>query len=369
MKKPKPSLARTPNSFSRQLKLADEFLLNIKPEDRIAIIHDTDPDGICSAVIIAKTVKKLGTPITIHIPLDKTQYGITSNMIKQLQKNKINKLITTDFSAEHDLKLLKQLEKQMNILIIDHHKLYNNDQSNKTILIKPQLISNIDPSTYCAAKLAYDLCSRVIKIDNLDWLAATASISDIATQPWKKWLQKVFKKYKVKIAKNLFDTKLGQAATIISSAEVYDINLTDKCYDVFYKAENPEDVLNSKLIKYKKTIDKEIQKHIKNFKNAKKYKDLYIYEMKTKHRIHSPLSTILGLKYPHRTIIIINKDHQISVSARRGDKTKPVNNLLENSIKGFKNSNAGGHIPAAGAGFPQKYLKTFKKRLICQESQ
>ena len=54
----------------------------------------------------------------------------------------------------------------------------------------------------------------------------------------------------------------------------------------------------------------------------------------------------------------------ISVSARRGDKKTPVNTLLENAIKGFKDANAGGHTPAAGAGFSKKYLKTFKQRII-----
>ena len=99
-------------------------------------------------------------------------------------------------------------------------------------------------------------------------------------------------------------------------------------------------------------------------KKAEKHGEMRIYELTSPYRIHSPLSTILGLKHPHKTIIIINKTtNPISISARRHDKKIAVNNLLEQAVKGFKGANAGGHIPAAGAGFHKKYLSIFKKRL------
>ncbi len=134
------------------------------------------------------------------------------------------------------------------------------------------------------------------------------------------------------------------------------------------KAKFPEDIISSKFGKYKKIIDKEIQKHLALFaKKAKRHGKLplYIYEMTSKYHIHGPISTILGLKYPNRTFVVINTTHDpVSVSARRGDKKYPVNNLLEEAIYGFEPANAGGHAPAAGAGFPKKHLKTFKERLI-----
>lgn len=348
------------------LEKVDDFLRNITKQDKVAIIHDTDPDGVCSAVIIAKCVERLrGKKIDLRIPLDKKQYGLTKEMLKQIEKNKITKLITTDFSAEHDIPTLKKVEKQAKILVIDHHKLYTDYQTDKTILYKPHYFTDIEPSTYCTGKLAYDAANRLTDVTDLDWMAATACIADIATKPWKNWLKQVFKKHNVKIKKELFQTDIGQVAATISSTEVYDVNLVPQCYDVFYVAKKPKDVLNSHLGKYKKIIDKELKKHLNAFETkAEKKGQTRIYEMKSKYRIHSPLSTILGLKYPHKTIIIINTTNtHISASARRGDKKIPVNNLLEKAIKGFKNANAGGHTPAAGAGFHKKYLKTFKQRI------
>lgn len=348
------------------LEKVDDFLRSITKKDKVCIIHDTDPDGICSAIIMAKCVERLrGRKIDLRLPLVKEQYGITPAMIEKIKQNKITRLITTDFSAEHDIKSLKEVEKQAKILIVDHHKIYSDYKSKKTILYKPQFFTTIEPNAYCTGKLAYDAARRVTNVEDLDWVAATSCISDIATKPWKKWMKKVFKKYKVKPKKDLFQTKIGQVGATISSAGVYDTELVQKCFDVFYRAKKPEDILRSELGKYKRIIDKELTKHLDLFeKKAEKQGEMRIYEMISRYRIQSPISTILGLKYPHRTIIIINKTQPIiAVSARRGDKKVAVNNLLEKAVKGFKNANAGGHVPAAGARFDKKYLKTFKKRI------
>ncbi|MCX6708414.1 MAG: DHH family phosphoesterase [Candidatus Woesearchaeota archaeon] len=348
------------------IQRAENFLKTISKKDKVAIIHDTDPDGVCAAVITAKCIERLrGKKIELHIPLEKEEYGITKRMIQQMNKYKINKLIALDFSTDQNLPLLKKLEKQMHILNIDHHKLYNNYQSDKTTLYKPQLFTTIEPSTYCTAKLAYDLASRVTNVSDLDWMAAAACIADIATTPWKKWLAQVFKKHKSPIKRELFKTKLGKVAVIMSSTEVYDVRLIPECYEIVYKAKKPRDIFKSKLKKYNKIIDDELNKHFKLFKTkAKRRGELYIYEMISKYRVHSPISTLLALKNPHKTIIIINKTNKIiAVSARREDSKIAVNKILENAIKGFKGANAGGHTPAAGAGFNKKYLKTFKERI------
>jgi single-stranded DNA-specific DHH superfamily exonuclease len=108
-----------------------------------------------------------------------------------------------------------------------------------------------------------------------------------------------------------------------------------------------------------------LEEHKKLFEEkGEAKKDMVVYEMTSPYRIHSILSTILGLKYPHKTIVIINHiNNKIAVSSRRGDKKKAVNELLEKCVRGFENANAGGHVPAAGAGFGEKDLSEFKQRL------
>ncbi len=353
---------------SNILERVDNFFRAITPSDKICIIHDTDPDGIFSAVIVSKALERLGKTVTLRLPTDKEEYGITKRMLAEIKKNQITKLITCDFSPEQNMATLRRAEKLCEILIIDHHKIYVGINSEKIVLFKPQYFACQDPQKYCTAKLAYDSLSRVVEISDLDWMAASASISDIATEPWNYWLRDVFRKYKKPLTTNLFQSALGKIAQLVSSMDVYDPALSKKAFETFMRVKSFSEFNSSKIIKYKKAIDKELAKHKKLFKSKKEeFGELWVYKLKSRYRIHSVLSTLLGLQYPTKTIVIINNTKpMISISARRGDGKKPVNILLERAILQFKKANAGGHVTAAGAGFPRKYLNTFKKRIISE---
>lgn len=343
-----------------------EFLKNISNDDRIAIVHDTDPDGIFSAVILAHFTNKHTNhdPIIVE-PFDKETYSITDEFIETLKSNKISVLLVTDFSLDQNSELVEELKKFFRILIIDHHKLYNDLNSGDVALIKPQMFSDIDPSKYCAAKLAYDLCSEIVDMSDFDWLAASASIADVATLPWNDWLIEVFQKYGIEMNEDLFQTKLGLVAQVVNSALVIDPENIHECFQISYEATSPEDILKSKLTDYKKMIDDELERWLDIFENSEKHGDLYLFMISPKYNIKSTLSTILGLKFPHKTILVMDrKDGFISVSARRNDQKVAVNKLLEKSIKGFDSANAGGHVPAAGARFKESDLEVFKKRVI-----
>ncbi len=352
------------------LKKFDKYIENVTQKDRIAIIHDTDPDGICSAVIIAKAIERLKEkkPVLVKT-IEKKE--ITKELAALLKKKKITKLIVLDLSLDQNYKSLLRINKKIDVLIIDHHKIYSKKQMKNVLLIKPQFISQINPYEYCTAKLAYDLCSRIVDLKDIDWMAATASIADIAHKPWKSWLKKVFRKNKIRMKKDLFKTKLGQIASMISSAEVSDKKHIKKCYAALYDAKKPKDVFKKELVKIKKVVDKELKKLLKAFRRSEKHGTLHIYEINSKiEGIKSPLSTILGLKYPHKTIVIVSKSGlKAKISARRGDKEVYVNSLLEKAARGLPESNAGGHIPSAGATIRTKDYPKFKKRLIEEYSK
>ncbi|MBW3019166.1 DHH family phosphoesterase [Candidatus Woesearchaeota archaeon] len=344
----------------------DSFLKSISASDRIAIIHDADPDGICSAAILARFIKKARNRKPEFVSaFDKETYSISEQQIRKLRSKKINKLIVTDFSLDQHADLVKRLKKFADILVIDHHKLYRNINSKNVVLVKPQLFSKIDPSRYCSAKLAYDLCARISGMSDCDWLAAVASIADVATAPWRRFLDSVFRKYKIKKNKDYFRTDFGRIASMINSLIIIDSRKISKAFNVLYSAGSPKEVLRSDLIRYKTLVDRELGVWLKKFAKCEHYKDLYLFLVSPKYNIKSTISTVLGLKYPHRTILVMSKDNgSMSVSARRGDQRLAVNALLEKAIKGFSNANAGGHIPAAGGHFLSKDFPVFKKRVI-----
>ncbi|MBD3361556.1 hypothetical protein GF358_02060 [Candidatus Woesearchaeota archaeon] len=346
-----------------------DFISSITKKDRVAVIHHTDPDGVCSGVIASKLVRRIRKKkIDLRLNQKGNVHHITGETLRKLKAKKINKVIITDLSVDESPEGIKKLSKFAKIMIIDHHPVYNNLKSDNVVFIKSSLISNIVPVRYCAAKLTYDLGSLVTDLSDLDWMAASGAIGDLATAPFKPWLNKVMKKYNINPNKDLFKTKLGKVAILISSAESFDTKNVKLCYDIVYRAKSPQDVLNSRLKVFRKKIDDELQYYIRNirkFAEIHSELDLIIYEIKSKYNIKSPLCTLLGIKYPRKTILTVSKKNgKISISARRGDCNVAVNELLENAVKGIPDSNAGGHVPAAGAVIPKKYYKKFKKRVI-----
>ncbi|MBW3004386.1 hypothetical protein KY310_00955 [Candidatus Woesearchaeota archaeon] len=343
------------------------FVNSITPKDRIAVIHHTDPDGVCSGVIISKVVERVrGKKIDLRLNQKGNVHVITPKTFNLLKSKKINKLILTDLGADENPKYLKKMEEFADVLLIDHHKIYNNLSSKKTVFIKPQLFCSIDPARYATAKMCYDLGGLVADVSDLDWLAAVGSVGDIATKPWASWLNRVFKRYKIKKQKDLFKTKFGQCAILISSAESFDVKNVKLAFDVLYKAKSYKDVLRSKLKTFRKKIDDELQKYLKQLKkNALFEKDIIYYEVKPKYHTKSPLCTILGLKYPHKSVLVADiSRNPVGISGRRGDVKIKINKSLEDACKGISGASAGGHAVSAGATVPKKHYKKFKSRLF-----
>jgi len=135
--------------------LAQKFLNETKKEE-IYIISHFDTDGITSAAIIVKTLKRLDKIFNIKIVKN-----LTPEIISELPDDKI--LLFVDL-ASNSLNYLKN--KKQKIFILDHHEIDQEIPENVSI-INPHLHNNEEISS---AGLAYLLssafptfCSSLVK--------------------------------------------------------------------------------------------------------------------------------------------------------------------------------------------------------------
>lgn len=352
----------------------DKTFTALKKNDKIAIYHDADPDGTCSAVILAKAIhQQRGKYPDYHLSPTGGERFLPDETINNLKKKKVTILFTTDIALDEHPEQLKKASEFARIIVFDHHKLYHDVNNERILLIKPQLFTTIDPSKYCTSKLIYDYCSRHADLKNNDWIAAVGIISDMTADEWKDYLTQTFARHSypsepLPRAQDYFNTPIGTISKLISSAEVYDEKNVNLCYNLLLKAKKPDDIIKSKLTKFEQAISTEINTYLENTeKNAEIYPNLELiyYHIQPKYNIKSPLCTLASIKYHDKTILLITTiDGRAHVSARRHDRKLAVNDLLEKACKKIPNSNAGGHIPAAGATFPAQHLPEFKKRII-----
>ena len=138
------------------------FMSETNEKEKIALISHTDLDGLAAARVVNEVVQAdLIKFVNYH--------ELNNNLLEELKKNKIKRAIFTDLSLENE-EFLKEAEKFLKVLWIDHHTFPRDYNSKKTVYLNSQ--------GFCATYICYYLFSKISNIEKLDCLVASASISD-----------------------------------------------------------------------------------------------------------------------------------------------------------------------------------------------
>ncbi len=348
-----------------------DFLETITPSSKIALLHDDDPDGTCSGVLATRLLKRSTGKELSHrqvAPHEPFLMGITPT----LAARGITHVIICDLSIDRNPDKIKEAEKHFHILSFDHHKLLNDVNSGRTFLIKPHLFWNgKDPSKYCTSKLAYDVGNHITDLSDGDWLALTGSICDIATEPWKDWMQSVFSKYHELLPTDLFTSLFGKVGLTISDALAYETTFDERVFQTVLAAHTPADVIQSPLKQYHDAIQNEINKWIALFKEKADHfpqAHLKSLELNTPYHIRSTLNTILSFTHDKLNTILLyqRRDNVVNFSTRNQSGTVPLNDVLREAIADLPDSEGGGHPKAAGGHCNAKDWPIVKQRITDQ---
>ena len=156
-----------------------------------------------------------------------------------LKEKGVTVLITTDMALDQYPKPIEEVSSFAKVIIIDHHKIYSDINSDRICMIKAEYVDeSIVAAKYPTAKLCYDLFSRVVDMSKYDWISCIGVISDIASEQWKDFVNEVFAKYKVEWKDNIFDTTLGSVGSMLSLVECNDVRKVKDCFEVLNAASN-----------------------------------------------------------------------------------------------------------------------------------
>ncbi len=336
-----------------------DFIGKISKKDKIGIVSHTDLDGIASAVFLQKILDSHNLKINFMNFLDHD-----SEVLKQIFKKDYDKLFFTDWNTDAYLKDFEKLRNKGEVFVIDHHPL-NNKLKDHSNMIKTD-------SIYCSAQCLFDLAKKYFDTKSLEWLVCAAMITDYTWDKSEKNFQFIKNIYpEIKKDTTIWNSKPGKIGELITGALVYYHPNFKKVYNF---------VLNKDFEKLKKaneTINKEITEWTEKFKEESDYfpeQNLRFYYGNPKHNIASIIASILSSKdFKNNTLIFVSdiphKKGFVKISARNETGKINLNKVLKNSIYGFENSGAGGHINASGANFPKKYVGEFKKNLLKELSR
>ena len=340
------------------------FIKGISKKDRVAVIFDSDADGLTSAVITAKAIERLrGKKPDLMYTQGHGPVSIHTETIAKLQKKKINKLITLDLAVDQNSETIKQAENFADVLIIDHHKIYKDLSSKKTTFLKAHYFASIDPSRYPTSKFSYDLFNELTDLSDISWCACIGLVGDYAYKQWGSFLKSNTKKHKL-----TFDG-IGKIVGLVGAVESIDRSKMVKLFDEFYNAKNPKSLLKSKYFKYRKKMETELDRIIGEFVlNSEKIDELELifYEFKSKYSVKSAVIDTLTKRYPEKTLVVLQDigKNILMISARRQDFKYKMNEMFEHATKPLKEGYGGGHIPAAGGKIRKVDRKKFKENVM-----
>lgn len=158
---------------------------------KIHLVSHFDTDGITSATILSKTLKRLSKQFSVKIlkQLDEEQ-------IKLFPEDRV--ILLSDLGAGN-LESLSKLKNE--VFIIDHHELTEKLPKNIHIL-NPHLLETYE--NLCSAELVY-LISKQISNENKDlsYLAIIGMVGDTMEKEINKTRDKIIKQANVKIKRGL----------------------------------------------------------------------------------------------------------------------------------------------------------------------
>jgi len=341
-------------------KAFDEFMQSIKFEDHVLLVHHRDTDGLCSALVVSKALEKLrGKPVDF---VESAEYSDFSAILEKARALKPKRIICVDLSIDQKKEIVRELESIAPLLLIDHHKLYNDLQSDRTVFIKAQMISDLDGSKYPASKLSFDLCSRIVDLSKEKWVACVGILGDMGYKQWKEFIDSTASELKLTLNDFEFLKSLVNAVETVAPQKFYEL------FEEF-NSKTVNELLKSPLGKYRKTLNESLTKWRADFKeNAEFFPEveLYFYVFKPELELKSALIDSLSPELSDKNLIVVidRGDPMLRFSARRQDFKVEMNSLLEEAVKGIDGADAGGHIPAAAGSIPREKLTVLKDNLI-----
>jgi len=347
-------------SLNKLFKKAENFLSKVSKKDRLCIVHDSDPDGVCSAVITIKTLKKLGFEKIVTKTSSPDLLKRKSSEINKILDKKFENTIILDLAPHLYQKAFKKIKNTKKYLLIFDHHLTSEIKLKNVVYINPRLIKKrlYMPTSY----LVFKFFSQLADIRDAEWVAVIGTIADYGiNEDTKDMLGKYLKKKKYDVRK-VWSTDYGKAAmtmnaatAIIGAEKSLKILLQLKNFTQFKKVrefKNSAENFEKEFEKKKKEVGKKLEFYPEF--------DLSFSMIKTKYKhIASAVSSRISREKPQITLILFEKVGKIYKIHGRSQSGKVNIGLLFTKL-----NVGGGHVQAGGGSIKEKELHKFKERLM-----
>jgi len=322
-----------------------EFLKDIKPDEKVALVHHTDLDGLSSATLIKIGLERLGVKL----------FRIVSATYRNLEEVVCNlecdKIIIVDIGMK--VEFCESFTKPT--LYIDHHQPRDCVQNEKILFINPGLV-NLElyqPASY----IVYKFLSGIVDLKDKEWISVLGIVGDYGFEDCMdilgKWTD-------AKTRDELLDeTDLGKTSIAISNS-IFILGL-ERIMEILLDEKDMESVAANMEIKkasneYQKMYDKEME----NFWNNREEVGKILFSILNPpyEGVGSGISSRVSRKNPEKIVFLFEDiGERYKINTRYQGKDLHLGKFMEKICGG------GGHRCAAGGSIDKDDLDSFKERV------
>lgn len=153
-----------PYLFKDMQKAVDFLYSAIASQELITVYGDYDADGVCAAVILTKTLEKLGANVNAYLPhREKEGYGLNEKAVQELFEQKSKIVITCDCGVSNVTEIAQAKKLGMEVIVTDHHSLPET-MPEAYAIIHPQAPGEVYPFRFLAGGgVAFKLAQGLLK--------------------------------------------------------------------------------------------------------------------------------------------------------------------------------------------------------------
>jgi single-stranded DNA-specific DHH superfamily exonuclease len=348
-------------------KRALNFLNDIAPKDVVITIFHNDSDGIASCALFNSFLnKKIGrsSDFIISQPMPPTK-----TLVQRVKLSIPTKIIFLDLAIDQEKRIIKNLERICEILVIDHHQISNDINSKKTTHYNPLFNNNVYQS---ASYLTYKLCSKISDMSKYLWISLIGIAGDYNIKDSIDIIsegRKLYEKYFGKednISQAFFNSSFKRVSDIITSLKAYGIPC-ERIVKALETAEAIEEIENNReFLNYHEKVQKEIDAMMIKIKSEiKEVGEIIFYEMKAGYNLRSVIATKLSELYPKKIVFVWDVvRNNVKFSVRNQNGNIDVEKVLKEASKDFKTAITGGHKLAAAGSIKKDDFDLFKEKIV-----
>ena len=361
--------------------IAEKKLREIKPKEKICLVHHDDTDGCCSAALFSIMIHNLIGDYPLLFPVTGIE-NVNSKLFYHLR------MANPDHVFVFDVTVNPKTFDSFKGFILDHHVFFNIEDRENMTYLNPRIFEKKDENVTPTSYMTYKILKGFSPSEKVAWIAAIGITED----------------HRVNICKDVFGDVKKETPELIKIEEISQENIERSFFGELWdmvrsgrmvKGNEGAKTAVMALIECKDRPDKLINGLTQHSLALRRFYDKLIYETdnclrdverrgvfykdkkviiyeQSKMRLRgltSFLSDKIRQKYPEWIAYVINKTYEsnkakISIRLEQKNRDEDLVKIVEDLKKKIPRVKGGGHKSAVGVILDLDDAKDFEKQFL-----